>query len=276
MPQLFDRIVLLECAGLQWRDLRVTFAVSRTSTSKPNKAEIKVWNLSETSRVAVAAKGAALRLSAGYANATGGNVGVVFAGQVDFAQSARDGPDIVTTIYAADGRTAWARAASKSWSAGTPHADLVAYLANEMGLALAPTSLANVKGSARGPFALYGYAHRDLDTLLAGLGLQWSIQEGVLQIVAPDAAVQGVAIVLSPESGLIGSPEVAEPKKAKGKTRPALKCKALLQPELAPGRRVRLQARDHAGDYRIDRADHAGDSYEGDFVTALHLSAVAQ
>ncbi len=265
MSALFDRICIVQVEDREWSDLRVSFRVARTSKSKPNKSEISIYNLSESSR-ALLKKLARVRLVAGYA----GNASMIFAGQIDFVQSRREGADLVSTITAADGRTAWNSFATKSYAGGVRYADVVRDLATAMGIAAPLTSLAAVTGTSRGGVALYGYAHRELDLLMADLGLEWSIQDGVLQVVNPASATTAKAVVLSPSSGLLGAPELSEPKHG----RRTLRARSLLQPTLTPGRRVVVESKLHSGDFRVDRVDHSGDSHGGEFVSDCYLSAV--
>lgn len=273
---LFGRIVTLQVGDRQWSDLRITFDVERTSRSKPNKAEIIIYGLSEESRLAISERETSVRLVAGYS----GTAGQILAGQLDAVQHERKGTDWQSQLFVADGRTAWRAYTSTAWRSGTPWQDVVRSLATAMGLSIGPTALAAVTGSARGTYCCTGFAAREMDLLIADLGLQWSIQDGAVQIVAADKALSDGAILLSPESGLVGTPKQTDPKigrvgKSKTKSkRSAIELDALLLPEYKPGRLIQVQSRTVNGAYRIDSCKMKGDSHAGQLLAHLACSAV--
>ena len=53
----------------------------------------------------------------------------------------------------------------------------------------------------------YGAARKALDKVVAGTGLEWSIQNGELQIVNRNGVTKRSGYVLAKDSGLIGFPE---------------------------------------------------------------------
>ena len=276
--ELFNRVCTLTIGGAEWSDLRVQFQISRTAKSKPSPATIRVDNLSQESRAAIL-RGTSLRLVAGYA----GLAGQLFSGTIDEVRHQKTGPGWTTSLTASDGRQAWGRFVSRSWTSGTPYKQLVQELAGLMGLAVPASALAMVKGGTRGPAAMSGFAHREMDLLMAALDLQWSVQDGALQVVPPAGSTVERAILLSPGTGLVGSPEVIEFKacrvtgdygKRRTVKRPAIKAISLLQAGYYPGRRIKLESAEHKGEFRIDRADHRGDTHGGEFYTELYLSEV--
>jgi len=99
-------------------------------------------------------------------------------------------------------------------------------------------------------------------------------------------------IVISADSGLVGSPEReraayegnTEPKVPKKKSKKApkgpndplkefdgWKVKTLLLPQLNPGDRVQLETRDVNGVFRCDYIQHKGDSHDGDWESELKV-----
>lgn len=276
--EYWDRLCIVSIGNAEWADLHVTFSVSRTASSKPSPATIRIDNLSKESRAAIL-RDTSVRLVAGYA----GMAGQVFSGQVTEVRHQKTGPGWTTTVVAGDGRSAWRQYVSRSWTSGTPYKDLVQELAGQMGLAVSDSALQLVQGGSRGPVAMSGFAHREMDLLMASLGLQWSIQDGALQVVKPTGGTVQPAIVLGPRTGLVGSPEVLESKKTRVKgsdgvfrtvTRPTIKAISLLNPGYAPGRQVLLQSDQHRGHFRVDRVDHRGDTHGADFTSELYLSEV--
>lgn len=274
---LFQRVATLTVGEREFSDLRLTFSIQRTSRSKPNPAELRIYNLSKSTREAISQRLTPVRLVAGYS----GRAGQIFSGQLDSAEHSRDGADIVTTLHASDGRAAWQQyAVAKGWRGGTPWAEIVRELAGSMGLEIGPASLATITGSARGTYAVQGYAWRDLDIIIAQLGLQWSIQDGALQVVQADKSTNEDVVLLTPDSGLVGVPRFTDPKISRvgrnrtRRARSAVEVDALLQAEFKPGRYVRIESQTMTGDYRIDSVTHKGDTHSGVFMSTLACSAI--
>jgi len=281
-PRLFDRRCRL-VVGLPQTDystvapdaievdgLRVQFKVVKTDTKEPNTAEVSVWNLSPESRAIVSAKGSKLLVIAGYAD----TVRQVFTGDVRLVDHTRDGAHWVTKLQAGDGERAYLYAqASDSFKSGTPALVVAERLASLLGLD--PGNLAGEVALAAVTFT-QGYSARgrvsaELDRLLKGLGLAWSIQDGRLQVLAPGAAAPGAtSIEISPTTGLVGSPEHGS---APEKGKPAvLSVKSLLLPELRPGSRFSLVSESATGGYVASKVEHTGDTAGGEWYTTVEAS----
>ena len=69
------------------RDLFTQFEIEKTSAKQPNRVNIQIHNLNETSRAALEEKGVIVRFEAGYQD----QLGEVFAGSISKASSERDG-----------------------------------------------------------------------------------------------------------------------------------------------------------------------------------------
>ena len=275
-PALFGRVVSLTVGDREFSDFRVQFAVKRTSRSKPNPAEITITGLSKATREAISQRLTPVRLVAGYS----GTAGQIFSGQLDSVEIGREGTDWTTKIHASDGRGAWRSYTGNAWRGGTPWATVVQQLADSMGLAVPPSAVQAISGSARGPYTVSGYAWREMDLLMATLGLQWSIQDGALQVVQADKATDQSVVLLTPQSGLVGVVRFTDPKisrvgkKRTLRKRSAIELDALLQPEFTPGRYVRIESAVCTGDYRIDSVDHHGDSHSGQLLSTLACSGI--
>lgn len=275
---LFGKVCTLTVGEREFTDFRVTYSIKRTSRSKPNPAELTITGLAPTTREAISQRLTPVRLIAGYS----GTAGQLFSGQLDSAITVKDGTDWITTIHASDGRAAWqSYANSRGWRGGTPWQGIVADLALSMGLAVPPASLDAIQGASRGPYTVTGYAWREMDTIIAQLGLQWSIQDGAIQVVQADQATAESVVWLTPTSGLIGPVRFTDPKISRvGKNRTlrrrsAIELDALTQAEFKPGRRIRVDSMTCSGDYRIDSVEHRGDSWAASpFMSTLACSIV--
>jgi hypothetical protein len=101
---------------------------------------------------------------------------------------------------------------------------------------------------------LFGNAARALDDFCRSADLEWSIQDGVLQILDRGKALESQAVLLSANTGLIGSPTVDH----KG----IVTFKALIQPDLVPGHKVAFDTRNFkvSQGYRIQECEYTGDT----------------
>ncbi len=280
MSELFGRQVVLQVGDLQVRNLRIAFSVVRSTKEEPNTATISIYNMKEETRARLAKEpGLQVYLSAGYES--GG--GLLFAGQTrkGGVGSVKQGPDWVTKLECGDGAGAYSTAnASVSLAKGSSAKDVVLALVKALKVEPGNVEAALAKGNFRQGLTSYpsGYAFRGkasvgLSQVLASLGLQWSVQDGKLQVLRPAETTEGQALLLSPSSGLIGSPEYATPDKKGGA--PTLRARSLLRAELRPGLRVVIRSREIDGAFKCLKVTHAGDTHgtgdgswssDGDFV----------
>lgn len=282
-------------------DLR--FTITKNQKSKPNKAEISIANLTKTSRSMLTVTGAPVRVEAGYV----GNASTIFVGEVTHAGSerwgrpqgqhgpyraTRDGGDVLTHIQARDAQKAFTRAyINKSFAAGTPRWIAVQAIAEALGIPLPKSQVELVSGVYDGGAVLTGLASQHLDVLCSTLDLEWSIQDGALQLLRVGASNMEPVIVLSPETGLLDIPgdvEDAVPrwhgnkkKKLAQQSSGLIKHRtsritriSLLNPGLRIGRRVRLKSADLNGDFRILEVQHAGDTRGEDWKSVVVMGAL--
>lgn len=275
---LFRRDWRLEVGGLVVaRPLRVSFEVERSTRPTPNAATIRVWNLSRDSQALVEGAGGALVvLEAGYvgerAEIFRGTVLRARAGQrTGSPKSERDGPDVVTTIEATDGGLEYRRArVARGYSAGVSVATVLRDLAGALGVGEGNLreveALGELDGGARTfpeGTVISGSASGEMTRILRSLGLRWSVQHGALQILQRGAALQTRAVRLSSSTGLVGSPEVG--------TGGRVTARALLTPELWPGRRVRLEADRIQGQLVARAIRYEGDSHADPWYAVAEL-----
>jgi hypothetical protein len=262
--------------------LRLSFKIKKDLAKAANTAEVTVYNLSAERRASLGSKGARLVLEAGYAEsddvlAVLGSVGTreqIFAGDVRLIEHKHEGPNWATKLSSGDGERALAHARfSSSFAPGTSLVEVVKGAAKSLGVgegnlgaALGEEAIQYASG-----YVAHGFASLELDKVLRRAGFEWSVQDGQLQVLRPGAATQEV-VVLGPESGLIGSPEMGSAEKKGG--RPVLKLKSLLQPRLKPGARVEVRSRSYAGLYRILKVEHSGDTEGADWFSSLEAATL--
>lgn len=280
MADLYGREWALTVGNRQWTDLRVVFEVKRTLNKHPDPATVTIYNLAAATRASFK-QGDQLRLVAGYRDASS----LLYSGQVMDQIVARDGPDWATTFTVRDGDTAWRTLVNTAFATSAPLATAVTNIASAMGLVLLPTSGQALAGlSVRGGSVHLGPGHDALTKMLTPWGLRWCVQDGNLVILPLDGTTYENAVLLTPTTGLVGSPEPMTDQQRKRKTKagqPAvslakrIRITSLLQPSLTPGRRVVLQSTAYDGVYRVDAAVHRGDSRGQDWYSVVECTQLS-
>lgn len=245
--------------------LRIVFKIKKTSQKEPNTFEIVIYNLAPENRVKLQQKGVRLLLEAGYA---GIGLQRICLGDVRTADHIRDHADWKTTLTGGDGERSFQFArSSESFAAGSTVGQVVQFIVSSMGLALGNSAAQASKLSKvlQQGWTSHGAASSELDRILRSVGYSYSIQDGELQILAPGESVAQSIPLLSPSTGLLGSPEMGSPEK-KGKPQ-LLKYRSLLQPEARPGGRNRVQGERYDGIFRDRTIEHSGDTHGGEWFT---------
>lgn len=270
MAQRFNRVARLQMGTVIVTGLRVAFKVELTPQSEPNGAEISVWNLSEATRSKLVEASVPLILEAGHVDLEG----QLFSGDIQpkGITSKREGTDWITTFTAADGAFAYRQARiQRSFAKGAKVGSVLETLAKSMGLGLGKSldklRAGDVEGALTeflGGTTLSGSASQEMDRLTRSLGLEWSIQNGELQVLELGTTNGAQVVKLTPTTGLVGSPEVGD----KG----VVKAKALLEPSLRPGRGLRLESQLLNGDFVCRKVLHQGDTHGPTWYTEVEAN----
>lgn len=271
--ELWNRAYRLQVDDLELTGLDVQFRAQKTLQPEPDTLELTIYNLKEESRAKLQwLEEVFVRLEAGYrpnpvaagVNTAPTNVGVqdtlplIFSGTLRSARSHREGPDWVTVIASGDGDDAKKTRVNMSFGPGATLAFAVDQVAQTLGLGLGklPTEIANAKLADGGQqfsngIVLSGNGFEQLTRLLDSAGLQWCVQDGEI-VVTRRGLGAGDAAVLAGWSGLIGSPTLG--------TDGRINFRALLQPEILPGRQVLIESRLVGGYFQVESAVYIGDT----------------
>ncbi len=253
--KLFRRAWRVSVGTQGFDDFDLEFKVVRELASKPNTCELKLYNLKQSTRAAITA-GDLVRIEAGYTT----GMTLLFSGDVRRASSKVEGTEIVTTVEAGDGEHAINRArVLRSFGPSTTIDTVVASLAEAAGVgvgnareALVSAGLGRASGGYPQGTVVDGSVAEELTRVCASAGYEWSIQDGVLQL-------------LSADTGLL---EASTSKSGK------LSAKALLIPDLVPGRKVDVRSPNGRGVYRVTKAEYSGATQGDEWTAALEGSPV--
>lgn len=254
--------------GIEITKLRVQFSIEKSLDKEPNTCELTLTNLAEGTRADVCRKPLIVRVEAGHEEDEG--LRLLFQGDLRYGFSKQENTDWSTVLQLADGSRAYQHArVSRSYRSGTSALTAVRDAARSMGVVL-PRNVEADPALSRGFAAgvqLHGPAREELTRLLAPFGYSWSIQGGRLVVLKDDEVDAGRAVVISQETGLLGSPEFGAPEKD-GKP-PTLKVRTLLYPQINPGQTLDVRSRGIDGIFRAERVTHVGDSHGDDWFTEI-------
>lgn len=265
--------------GLDLSALRIVFATKKGDVETPNSAEISVYNLSSETQSRIRREFTRVVLAAGYE----GNCGVIFEGNIRQVRTWREnGVDAVLHILAADGDRAYNFATvNTSLAAGSTPADHVRVC--QGAFAEHGTGAGHTPGLPGQPLprgkVMYGMARKYMRDAANTTDTTWSIQDGKVQMVPLAGYLPGEAVVLTHETGLIGTPE---------QTQDGITVRCLINPRLRIGGRIKLnnssvkQAQsdlkaaaqrpaklDNDGIYRILKVEFSGDTRGNDWYANM-------
>jgi hypothetical protein len=248
-----------------------------SQATKPRKLSSKVQKKaarSKASRAGVAAPpdadGVAVRIEAGYKQ----QLGQIFFGVLRKCSSYKQGAEWVTQVSGGDSEKSITTAKiSKSYVKGTPVTSVVRDLVEALGVgfggldgtlnALATTGLLTGGVTLQKGLTLHGDAATNLEQLMRSCGFEWSLQDGHFYAgPSGTATMPGQGPLLTPETGLLDTPQIDKNGQVVGR--------ALLHPDLLPGRVFRVESSRVTGNFICTKTQHSGnttgDSWEVQFV----------
>ncbi len=245
--------------GIEITNLRIAFEVSKTITSEPNAATIRVYNLNQSHRNLITSKTYnKVSLAVGYEE-----LRVIYTGDIIEAITIRDDLDFIIELTCGDGYEAYTGAlVNKTLKAGATDADILSEATKLMKVDKGVIDLPKDRVLPRGK-VLTGNARDIMHKIARNNSADWSVQDGNM-IVLPKNKVltDNEGFVLSQETGMIGSPE---------KTDDGLQITCLCNPALRIGGLVRIKSiiPEYNGDYKITELEHSGDFMSDDWNTLI-------
>jgi len=262
--EVYDRDyrLVVEYAGLGLEILppfQIVFDVSKSLKPEPNKANFKIYGLNRQHRSTLEQmKRARVEFAAGYKGATS----VIYLGELRVGMTVDEPPDFgIVVLETADSEAAFGTSRiNTSFAKGVTTDNVLAAVATQIGVK--PGNLPDAKRKIQAVFSgtgnrfpkgcvITGSASRELSAMCRSLNLEWSIQDGKLQILERGKLLEGAAILLNQRSGMICSPTID----SKG----IVSVTSALQPDVFPGRQVMVEGVRLKGRYRIEETAHSGD-----------------
>ncbi len=275
-----------DASALDLSGLHFTFTISQSDINTPNRAEIRVYNVSATTAAQARnlEEGGTVALSAGY----DGNFGTIFRGTIIQVLVGKESPvDSFIDIVAGDGDLGYCMATiHKAMAAGATVRDRInAALKALAEHGIRPGYITHDlpdRPLPRGT-VLHGMAREVLDDAVASCDATWWIQNGELNVVKGRAYLPGEAVVLNSASGLVGLPV---------QSIDGISMRCLLNPSIQPGRVIKIDNKavqqvkfvpdlpnsvqfgfvpklDADGFYRAIVVNHLGDSHGQDWYSEI-------
>ena len=263
--------------GFKITDLRIAFEIKKTNKSDCNDAKITITNLSENSRSLIR-KNDLVILKAGYSEAYGEED--LFIGYVKQVNNSYDTPNIHTILDCKDGiKKLEDSKISLSYDTGFSIKNIIQDVIKKLNLSssidIDKLNIPDVEFTNGLSFA--GEISHLLDYLCQSAGLEWSFQNNKLKIQNKDEGDFTDVVVLSPSSGLIGSPERVEDvenSRSRAKTDvPGWKIKSLLQPKIEPGKIIQVFCNEINGAFfKVFSVEHNGDTHGKEWESIIKVA----
>jgi len=300
----FHRTVTIQIAegttntgtALQVQNLRVSFHIKKTSTSECNTASIQIYNLNKDDREHI--NGLPLNnlviVKAGY---IAKDQEIIFVGNTLLSSINIERPNVITKIEAQDGKFAMNQLKfSITYQAGTFAVKILKDILNKSksGLDVNHVDWSQITDRQyKNGFCFQGEAKVLLTNVCNYLEAEWSIQNNQMKIFPSGKNNTAQIIYLTPETGLIGSPEKLlddslalhgtlrkkETTKEVGVTGKkyrktiggGYKFKSLLQPFVEPGSVIQVKC-DAISDlkFRVVEVEHIGDTHGNDWYSIIN------
>lgn len=240
--------------------LDVSFDVFRTTKPEPNTADIQIWNMTPENRFLLEEQGnVPVQIEAGYKDATS----LLFLGIARTVFTVREGADIITTLQSGDGEKEYQRSRiNVSIAKGATNQQALDAIVKALAVGDGNAPSLSAKIAASPPLypqgtVLTGSAAQILQRFTESLGLEFSIQNGALQILEAGTPLQGTATELTSETGMVGAPSVDN--------EGVLSVTALLIPEIFPGRLLKVESEFLSGNFRVESCRYTGSTFDNDW-----------
>ena len=292
MTAQFNRFCDVTVHDRALKRLDVDFSITRSLETTANTAELLIYNLNEESRKHLSQQaidrpnGIVCKVDAGHhedpfaASITAALAGIIpeespqiFLGELREVTSVREGADWITRISAGDGDAIKNTRVSFSSGPGATIPTVIDKMTKGLKAGITDAARALLRGEFKEvgkvlteSITVDGFVGDEMPRVLRSAGLEMSVQNGQIQILSIGKALGDVAVKLTPNTGLVGSPEVG----AKGVL--ALRC--LLTAKVFPGRKIKVESASITGVYRCHTVTYSGQTAGNDWYCDIEAQPI--
>lgn len=264
------------------KDLQMKFKIKRTADPQHDTCEVEIYNLSKQTIAVFDKDDVLVQLRVGYRDQP---LQLLFRGTKTFMTTSKEEVDVKTTIQIADGVVATREGKSAvSLPEGTTLRKIIKQLVDDgFGSEIKDLKISDdiLDKTYNNGYSATGSAKKNLDDIIKANGLTYKIENNQSMVVWKAGKDTGEsAILLTPDNGLISSPEsmaqeIQKLKKQGGTSSPAgIRFKCLLNPSLAAGNNVKIEGTfNRDGVYTIQSVSHQGGYEDDEWQTEIEAIA---
>jgi len=262
--------------------LKIVFNVKKTLSTFSNSARVDIYNLSKKAFDQIAVEND-LILNAGYIDGAGEKL--LFKGDIQKISREHSRTDIITKLQCDDGglRLREIRGElSRGKKVGVMQ--IICEILSAFGFP--PRQPVDCKNKQYGSiidkqylhgFSYVGSAREALSKLTERIGVEWSIQNSEAQLLLKGGVNLTPPIPVSSLNGMIGSPDSLDDVRGElslNKRASGWKVRSLINPEIEPGGRLKIDSNTAKGEFRIEEVDHLGDTFGSDWQTIAQVTGL--
>lgn len=281
--ELFNKVIEVQVGDKVFRGGRISFKAKLMLGPKPNEGEVMLYNLSLNSIATLlkaktdvnasrAGDATSVFIRAGWAGRKKDQaIPTIFKGQLRSLFAHQDGTDSIVTLALGDAEKVFDQKFSKQYKKKTLIRDILVDLATAMGYTyLWPVYQLNIKDPSFGQhrltrgLTLSGSTNELFTQILASIGLNWTVTNGKLALFRFGESSDAKAKLLSPTTGLIGSPKMGK--------QGEVKVTSLISEGQLPGNRVKVESQFINGIFTILESQLSGDTHGDEMMAELKLS----
>lgn len=249
--------------------LHVKFSFEKSDLTTQNTGKVSVWNLNDSHLAMLDEKDCVVSLKAGY----GGRISEIFTGIVSHVETDKNGADVETAIEVIDNLVEVRDTfISLSYNGTVNWKTIMDDAANQMGIV--PTYSYNAEfRDCAGGFSFVGQAKDVFDKGCACCGLNWSMQNGIIQVKKPGDVMSKEVYLLSEHTGLIGIPKKVTIGESETKDKNAIGWDVtyFLNGAINVDDYVKLESNKISGYFRVQSIKMEGDNVSGDWTCTARL-----
>ncbi len=248
--------------------LHIDFSIEKSDSETSNTGTISIWNLNDSQLAVLQLENCEIELQAGYGN----NLARIISGDVTHVSTSLDGADRKTEIEFVENCVLLKNSyITLSYAGNIGCKTIIERIASSLGIAVAYSQRAVFKSCCNG-FSFVGAASAALSKICGICGLNWSIQNGVLQIFTANEAVNTKAYLLNTETGLVDVPKQVTFAASDGRdTLKGWEIKYLMNAAININDTVQIKSRAINGTYRVKELVISGDNFSGDWCCTAQI-----
>lgn len=250
----------------------ISFEISKSNTPSNNEASITVYNTSDT-LVSFLEKNAGLdtyiKLEVGYGDE---DLKELFLGSISGVTDEFTTTDRKTKIKCGDGYAyTKEQKTSKSYKKGTTFSRIVDDMVEDLGVPKG--TFIPPEGETKKPVVYNGVIKEIMTTIAKDIDYDFSIQDGRVDMVPFKYSKGPTVKVISPDSGLIGSPtpmDTSSGQRQENKEdKKAVRVKCLIDPAVRPNSKIKLESRKYNGFFKVNKVDFSGELEGGEWAMTM-------